>query len=133
MLMVPPRTEHLSAQRIVIAWKDTCEARRAVWDGLPLLKRAEEVFVVAVGRDATGQGAADVSAYLSCHGVTSRAVTRPDADATVADVLLRMVEDEGADLIVCGAYGHSRIREWIFGGVTYDLLNGASVPCLMSH
>jgi nucleotide-binding universal stress UspA family protein len=133
ILTVPPRTERLAAERIVVAWKDTREARRAVWDGLPLLKRAEEVFVVAVGRDATREGAADVNAHLVRHGVPSRAVARPDEDAAVADVLLRMAEEEGAGLIVCGAYGHSRVREWIFGGVTRDLLRGAPVPCLLSH
>lgn len=133
ILVVPPRTEHLAGKRIVIAWKDTREARRAVWDALPLLKRAERVFVLAIGTDAAQQGAADVSDHLLRHGVPSRAILRSEPSGLVVDELIDFAEQEAADLIVSGAYGHSRVREWLFGGVTQDLLNSTPIPCLLSH
>jgi nucleotide-binding universal stress UspA family protein len=133
ILVVPPRKEHLSGKRIVVAWKDTREARRAVWDALPLLKRAEQVFVLAIGPDAAEQGAADVSEHLHRHGVASRAATRPESVKFVVDELTDFAEEEGADLIVSGAYGHSRMREWLFGGVTQELLESTPIPCLLSH
>jgi len=129
--MVPPGSERLSAKHVVVAWKDTREARRAVRDSLPFLKQAEDVSVIGIGEPA--QGGTDVCAYLRHHGIEARAYTRPGQIASMADELVRIAEQEGADLIVCGAYGHSRTREWVFGGVTRELLNHAPVCCLMAH
>ena len=135
MLIVPPHVDRLAASRVVVAWKDTREARRAVWDSLPLLQAAEEVFVVVVGEGGSEgeDGAADVAAFLTRHGVASAAVLRPGFEINVARTLQRTAEQQGADLIVSGAYGHSRLREWAFGGVTRDLLSGTSLCCLMSR
>jgi nucleotide-binding universal stress UspA family protein len=131
VLFVPPGVDYISAKRIVIGWKDSREARRAVFDGLPLLKAAQEVTVVSI--DADDRGANDVSAYLGYHGAQATVVVRTKTEGAVADELLRRAEQEGADLIVCGAYGHSRAREWAFGGVTRDLLDHAPLCCLMAH
>jgi len=131
VLMVPPRSERLSAKHVVVAWKDTRESRRAVRDSLPFLKQAEDVSVIAVGEGA--QGGTDVCTYLRHHGVEACAYTRPGQNTSTADEIVRVAEQEGADLIVCGAYGHSRTREWVFGGVTRDLLDHAPVCCLMAH
>jgi nucleotide-binding universal stress UspA family protein len=131
VLMVPPGSERLSAKRVVVGWKDTREARRAVRDSLPFLKQAEDVSVIAIGESA--QGGTDVCTYLRHHGVEACAYTRPGHIASMADELTRIAEQEGADLIVCGAYGHSRTSEWVFGGVTRDLLDHAPVCCLMAH
>lgn len=131
VLFVPPQTDHLSAKRIVIGWKDSREARRAVWDSLPFLKAAEDVAIVAI--DGGHDEANDVSAHLGCHGVSSRVYKRPAPAGSIADELVRIAQQEGADLIVCGAYGHSRAREWVFGGVTHDLLDHSPLCCLMSH
>lgn len=133
LLVVPPGIERLSAKHVVIAWKDTREARRAVWDALPFLKEAETVTVLSVGSGAEDQGAADVSEYLTLHGIMSRAVTRPDSVKFAADEVMIFAREHNADLIVCGAYGHSRMREWILGGMTHDLLESTPVCCLMSH
>lgn len=130
VLFVPSGTEFLAAKRIVVAWKDTRESRRAVADALPLLRDAAEVFVANFGAEQSG--AKDVCAHLGCHGMHASLVQRPQP-GVVSDTLLRFAEHEAADLIVCGAYGHSRTREWAFGGVTYDLLNGSTVCCLMAH
>jgi nucleotide-binding universal stress UspA family protein len=102
-----------------------------VSDGLPLLARADEVFVVAV--DAHDAGVKDVTAYLARHGIASRHYVRPKPAGSAAEELTKIAEREGADLIVCGAYGHSRTSEWVFGGVTRDLLAHAPVCCLMAH
>ena len=131
VLFVPPQIDHLAAKRILIGWKDSREARRAVTDALPFLKAAEDVFIVAVNEE--DQGAQDVSAHLACHGVSCRGYRRPASSASIADELVRLAQQEGADLIVCGAYGHSRAREWVFGGVTRDLLDHSPLCCLMSH
>jgi nucleotide-binding universal stress UspA family protein len=131
VLFVPPHVDSLSAKRIVIGWKDTREARRAVWDGLPFLKRAKEVLVVSV--DVDSDSADDVAGYLGCHDVEACALVRPGSTNAAADEIVRIAQQEGADLIVCGAYGHSRTREWIFGGVTRDLLDRAPLCCLMTH
>lgn len=133
LIVVPPGIDHLSAKHAVVAWKDTREARRAVWDALPFLKAAEAVTVLSVGSGAEDQGGADVSAYLARHGVTSRAVARPDSVRYAADEITIFAREHDADLIVCGAYGHSRMREWMFGGMTLELLESTPVCCLMSH
>jgi nucleotide-binding universal stress UspA family protein len=132
VLFVPPHVEHLSAKRIVVGWKDTRESRRAVWDALPLLKAAQEVLVVSVETD--DHAAKDVAAYLNSHGVTASAKTQPNKPpGSAAHELVKTAESELADLIVCGAYGHSRIGEWVFGGVTRDLLDHSPICCLMAH
>lgn len=133
ILVVPPKAEALAADRVVIGWRDTREARRAVWDSLPFLKRASDVFVVTIGETGPEPGAADVSAHLRDHGVNAHVLARPIPTGTIAEELLGACRREGADLLVSGAYGHSRMREWIFGGVTRDLLAEAPVCCLMSH
>lgn len=133
ILAVPSRATSLTARRVVIAWKDSREARRAVADAMPFLKRAEEVCVLAVGKDAEEQGAADLSDHLRRHGVPSSVTLRTEAQFSITQDILDVAKQIGADLIVCGAYGHSRMREWMFGGVTRDLLDHSPIPCLMAH
>lgn len=133
VLVVPPGVVALSAKSVVIAWKDTREARRVLWDALPLLGRAELVTVLAVGAGAEEQGTRDVCDYLAQHGISARAVLRPDSVKYIVDEIIELAQDEGADLIVAGAYGHSRLREWVLGGVTRDLLEMTPFCCLMAH
>lgn len=133
ILVVPPKVEALAAKSVVVAWKDTREARRAVRDALPLLARAEMVSVLTVGADAADNAVQDICDYLAQHGVSARAAQRPDRGEYVVDEIVEMVRQQNADLIVAGAYGHSRMREWIFGGVTRDLIETTPVCCLLSH
>lgn len=132
ILLVPPAVDALMARSVVIAWKDTRESRRAVQDALPFLVRAEMVSVLSVGADPDADGAQDVCGYLAQYGIAARTVTRP-AGSDIVDEITDLVRQQGADLIVAGAYGHSRLREWIFGGVTRDLIESTPVCCLMSH
>ncbi|MGT2478063.1 universal stress protein [Methylobacterium oryzae CBMB20] len=132
-LIVPPGVEHLEARRILIGWKNTPQTRRAVSDALPLLRRAEAVRVVRVADDRNPSEVDDVVRYLALHDVAAGAHPVKPTGWTVADTLQAAATEFGVDLIVTGAYGYSRLREWFFGGVTRDLLAGASLCCLMSH
>jgi nucleotide-binding universal stress UspA family protein len=136
-LLVPEGIESLKAQRILIAWKDTREARRAVLDALPFLQRAETVVIVEILEEGEENGAShrlkDVANYLTRHRVDIITQQVRPADVTAANSLLRLIEDENIDLLVAGAYGHSRLGEWAFGGVTRDLLRESPICCLFSH
>lgn len=131
VLLTPPGIDYLRAKHIVVAWKDTREARRAVADAMPFLKVADDVTVAAFGGDE--RGAKDVATHLSCHGINASVRYKDAAPNDVAEELMRVAEAEAADLLVCGAYGHSRASEWIFGGVTRDLLDHGRLCCLMAH
>jgi nucleotide-binding universal stress UspA family protein len=133
VLVVPPGIEHLAIKRVVVAWKDAPEARRALHDALPFLGHPEQVCVVAVGPDAQHVGAEGAAEYLSGHGIKAATYLLRKPEIGAADEILRFARREEADLIVMGAYGHSRLREWVFGGVTRDVLQTTAVCCLMSH
>jgi nucleotide-binding universal stress UspA family protein len=125
-------------RRVLIAWNGSREAARAVNDALPFLKRAAKVHVVAVepfGSKAEARGAlpTDIAAHLARHGVTAEIRNDVAEDISVGDLLLSMAADLSVDLIVAGAYGHSRLRELVMGGVSRTVLAGMTVPVLMSH
>lgn len=136
VLIVPTTTPTLKAERIVVGWKDTRESRRAILDALPLLKRAAHVALVEIA-DAADLAAAqarlaDVAAWLKRHGVVAEPVASPSTGDDAAR-LKAIVRDQDAGLVVIGAYGHSRLREWAFGGVTRDLLLHTDRCLLVSH
>ena len=137
ILLAPKGIDELRAKQIVVAWKDTREARRAIADALPFLKRAKTVNVVSVteGSDSESDrlGLKEVASYLDRHSICCETETLAAGKQSVAECLHMAVERHGADLIVCGAYGHSRIREWAFGGVTSDLIEASSKFVLFSH
>lgn len=136
-LLVAPGIGSLRAEHVVVAWKDTREARRAVLDALPFLRTAGRVSVVEVcGRDEKEKASArinDVVRYLERHKI--KADPRPVLHRDRSDVnhLFQFAQEEGADLLVAGAYGHSRLGEWIFGGMTREILASSPLCCLMSH
>ena len=136
VLVVPNGLTSLAPKRIAVAWKDVREARRAVWDALPFLQRAESVVIVEVlegieQRSLTSaEGCRQVShatSRRSHHAAGETGRRHPD------NSLLRLIESENIDLLVAGAYGHSRLGEWVFGGVTRDLLTESPICCLFSH
>jgi nucleotide-binding universal stress UspA family protein len=137
ILLVPPAVASLSGKRIAIAWKDTREARRAVSDALPFLEQADSVAVVEFGDDAdpsaAEHGQADLLNFLARHGVRGTGARTMAIAGTVGESLFRLIRDEAVDLIVAGGYGHSRLGEAVFGGLTRDLLTGSPVCCLLSH
>ena len=137
VLVVPDEIDSLPARRIMLAWKDTRESRRAVSDALPFLKEATEVLIVEVcepGSETESlRSVEDVAGHLCRHGVSVGAKAFLRNERSVADELLRFAKDGNADLIVAGAYGHSRLGEWMFGGVTQELLAKSQLCCLFSH
>jgi nucleotide-binding universal stress UspA family protein len=136
LLVVPDVVAPPQLRRAVVAWKETRECRRAVRDALPFLQRAEEVLILGIdeGRPETAKRhLSDVAGYLRRHGVVVAREVWRQARGPIAAELLHLVRDEGADLIVAGGYGHSRLGEWIFGGVTHELLASSPVCCLLSH
>ena len=123
---------------VLVGWNGSGEAARALNDALPLLKQARKVTVLAINPRAGigGDGdvpAADIALHLARHGVTAEAAHTMASDISEGDALLSYAADLGVDLLVCGMYGHSPLRERAFGGVTRSLLTEMTVPVLMSH
>ncbi len=137
VLLVPDGTSLLRAEHVLIGWKERREARRAVQDALPFLHEADRVTVVEIcgegEEDAAREHIDDVARYLTRHRISGGPRIILHQEGSGAAALVRLAQEEGADLLVTGAYGHSRLGEWIFGGVTRDLLAMCPVCCLMSH
>jgi nucleotide-binding universal stress UspA family protein len=126
------------ANRILVAWDGSRSAARAVNDSMPFLKAADQVEVITINSDQATQGesdipAVDISLHLARHGVKATATSLHAEDISAGDLILAHAADYRADLLVMGAYGHSRFRELILGGVTRKLLQHMTVPVLMSH
>jgi nucleotide-binding universal stress UspA family protein len=139
LLVVPDKVNWLDLRSVLVAWKDTPQARRAVVDALPLLQKARDITIVEIpeqdgDRAAVMAGVSDVVAWLGRHGITATARTSDASrDETAADHLEKVAGDVAAGLIVAGAYGHSRFRELILGGVTQYLLAQSARCVLLSH
>lgn len=124
--------------KVLVAWNGGREATRAVADALPFLKCSERVTAIVVNakreRKTTDDiPAADISLFLARHGVKVEATQSYTEELSVGDDLLVKLADGEFDLLVMGAYGHSRFRELLMGGVTQTLLQHMTVPVLMSH
>jgi len=137
-LVVPPDSKELSLDApALVAWKDTREARRALVDALPLLRKTLSVSVVGIcsesERKSEQKSLTDVATFLRRHGVKVEVVKAEPSEGDAARTLLTLARLQDAGLVVLGAYGHSRLAEWVFGGVTRALLREAPVCCLMSH
>jgi nucleotide-binding universal stress UspA family protein len=137
VLVLPSGINRLNASRVLIAWKETREARRAIADAIPLLKNADNVTIAAVGPQEiefnVREQIDDVANYLQRHGLTTSAKVVVSAREAADQVLLGLADERKADLIVAGAYGRSRLTEWIFGGVTRTLLTRSKTPVLFAN
>jgi nucleotide-binding universal stress UspA family protein len=139
LLVVPDGANWLDLRSVLVAWKDTPEARRAVADALPVLRKARDVTIAAIPerddeRSVVMAGVTDVAAWLARHGVTATArVSEAVRNEPAAAQLEKIAGDVGAGLIVAGAYGHSRFRELILGGVTQYLVTQSARSVLLSH
>jgi len=139
VLVVPTDADQLAVTNIVVAWKDAREARRALSDALPFLKQAQSVLLVEIidsteSAPAARQRLADVGDHLRRHGVETNVMVVAEAKlGSAADQLLDIAEQQNADLIVAGGYGHSRLKEWAFGGFTRTLLAQTRQAVLFSH
>jgi len=139
-ILVVPYAGHFESvgRRVLIGWNATREAARAVNDAMPMLAAAEAVTVMTIDAREGPHGhgelpGADISLHLARHGVKAEIERTVSADLPVGEVLLSRAADLTADLLVMGAYGHSRTRELLLGGATRSLLRSMTVPVLMSH
>jgi nucleotide-binding universal stress UspA family protein len=121
-------------RKILVAWKDSRESARALRDAWPFLAQAEEIHFLAVSPDGEAELDDLLQRHLHVHGCKeARLVVDRNDEAPVADLIRRQVGIVGADLVVLGLYGHSRLREMVLGGVSRDLLRDMPMPLLVSH
>lgn len=134
-VLILPNTPQVGeiGKRVMIAWKDTKEAARAVRDSLQILRQADQVFVMTGDRPHKRfESAANLMTYLGRHGIHPKQVSDV-AEHNVGEVILSYAADENIDLLIMGAYGKSRWREIVWGGVTHHILSHATRPVMMSH
>jgi nucleotide-binding universal stress UspA family protein len=138
IIVFPPRGKVSQVRRVLVAWNATRESIRAVADAMPLLAKAEavEVLVADHQRRPEGHGqepGADIARHLARHGAHVEVRRLSSEGKDVGTLLLSQAATFRADLLVMGAYGHSQVREWVFGGVTRTVLYEAGLPVLMSR
>jgi nucleotide-binding universal stress UspA family protein len=137
VLLIPPSWKGAIGGNIIVAWNGKREAARALGDAGPFIERAQKVTVVSVGsgehRSAAQAMAGDAAEHLARAGVKADSRAVEGARRTEAQALLAEAAALGADLVVMGGYGRSRLGEYIFGGVTQEAVKSASLPLFMSH
>jgi nucleotide-binding universal stress UspA family protein len=136
VMIVPSTISSLKLESVLVGWKDTRETRRAIVDALPLLKKADRVMIASIASGADIAAAEvqvqDTKKWLERHEIKAKGMVAKSTgdDATQ---LSQLVHEIGADLLVAGGYGHNRLREWMFGGVTRDLLLHPTHCTFLSH
>lgn len=136
ILFASEALQPMKAENILVAWKDTREARRAVVDAMPFLIGARDVLVATIAEDdkaGSRESVADVVRFLTRHGVKARSEVIDVGKTDAAEALTEIHRGIGAELIIFGGYGHTRLREWIFGGVTRSLLQNGGLNRLVSN
>ena len=117
----------------IIAWNGSAEAGHAVRLSRSLLRDAAEVHIVTVSEDKEGSSPDELAQYLARHGIEAQTRRQPAEDASISEALVAAANDLGAAYIVLGAYGHSRIRETILGGVTQEMILQSPIPMILAH
>jgi len=139
ILLIPHGSKPtLRPKRVLLAWDSGVECTRAAREALDIMISAEAVHVTIVDPDTSSiangpEPGADIAAYLAHHGIKVDVDRLPSGGEPIADVLKQHATDISADLVVMGGYGHSRTREWIFGGVTRSMIDDPSLPILMAR
>ena len=133
VLIAPSGANVLDVRNVLVAWKNTREAHRAVFDALPFLKRAEAVNLVEIRGSREAGSLQDAEAFLSAHAVKVHAESLEGDLTTIEEQLTAFARRAQSDLMVAGGYGHTRIRELVFGGVTRSLIANCPVATLLSH
>jgi nucleotide-binding universal stress UspA family protein len=125
----------MTLDRVLACWDGSRTAARAIGDAMPFLERAKavDIVIVAEERKSDETTGANMSEHLARHGVRASVKRIAKGDLAIEDVLLSYAADSGADFMVMGGYGHSRLREFILGGVTRGILASMTLPVLMSH
>ena len=134
LLVAPAGAPEAVGGHVAVAWNGGLEAARAVTAAMPFLKGADDVTILTVGDPCPPEATPEALAgYLASHGVKARIRSQEAGEDSMSATLLIAAREAGADLMVMGAYTHSRLRELVFGGVTYEVLAAADMPVLMAH
>lgn len=134
VLVVPPGGFGNFGKRVAISWNGSAEAARAVAAAMPLIEGADKVHILTIdGDNASPNAASQLSDYLAWHGVNAEIETTPVSDSQVGATVLQKCSEWNADLLVMGAYTHSRLRQLIMGGVTRHVLAESTLPVVMVH
>jgi nucleotide-binding universal stress UspA family protein len=134
LLLVPPgRHRQGPVQTVLVAWNDSRESARALREGLDFIGQATRTVVLAVDPPPDAEPGMEVKAHLARHGVAAEVITAESQGRPVADVILEEAGRISADLVIMGAYGHTRLRERVFGGATRDLLTASERPILVAQ
>ena len=137
LIVVPYiQKEPLKLDHVMVCWDGGRAAARAIRDAMPFLRQAGRIEVVIISNEPGKQDQierTDIGAHLTRHGLNPAVKRVPFGDVDAASMLLSHAADEGVDFIVMGGYGHSRLREFVLGGVTRSILRTMTVPVLMSH
>ena len=138
LLMPAGPTAFPEANKVMIAWDASVEASKAVRDAIGLMQKADEVHAVLIDPVPSFEGhgpepGADLAAYLARHGIAATVHRLPKEGKETGEMLRRTATDLGADLMVIGGFGHSRLRERIFGGTTTSIIKNPLIPVLMAH
>jgi nucleotide-binding universal stress UspA family protein len=130
------QTQAVTLERVLVCWDGSRPATRAIADALPFLRRAKAIDIVAVSGER-GKGSelvgTNMARHLARHGLTVTLKRVSSGDVDVPSAIRAQVAETGADFMVMGGYGHSRLREFILGGVTRTILTSSTIPVLMSH
>ncbi len=136
LVVVPRGSDRFRGERIVVAWDGSARAARAVHDALPFLKAASDVRIVTISGEKDLAGSvpgADIAAHLARHGLAVTLASLPVGRDGAGATLRQYAEEQKADMVVMGAYAHSRLWQFVLGGVTRTMLEDAPVPILMSY
>jgi nucleotide-binding universal stress UspA family protein len=126
----------LKLDKIMVCWDGSRQAARAIGDAMPLLAKAGKVEIVSIADEPGKQDkieGVDMGQHLTRHGLKVEIERIPRGDVDIADALLSHAADSGADVMVMGGYGHSRLRQFILGGVTRSIFRSMTIPVLMAH
>lgn len=130
------QTQGVTLERVLVCWDGSRPAARAIADGMPLLRRAKAIDIVAVSGER-GKGSelagTNMARHLARHGLAVELKRVSAGDVDVPSAIAAYAAGIGADFMIMGGYGHSRLREWLLGGTTYELLHAAPVPLLVAH
>ena len=136
VLAVPAHTKQFKLDNMLIGWKDTRECRRAIMDALPLLALAKRVTLLEIATEYNKQDATlrlnEVAVWLKSHGVAAVPLVSISKESDATQLMMEAKKQQ-ADIVITGAYGHSRFREWMLGGVTNELLQGTHFCAFLSH
>ena len=137
MIVVPYiQKAPLKLDKVMVCWDGSRQAARAIGDAMPLLAKAGKVEIVIIADEPGKQdeiAGVDMGQHLARHGLKVDLERIPRGDVDVADALLSHAADSGADFLVMGGYGHSRLREFVLGGVTRSIFRSMTMPTLMAH